>query len=106
MHDGESAAEPTQWDPRRPWGAGRIVLGVSGGIAAYKAVEVCRRLVDAGAHVESGDHRGATRFVGAVTFSAWRPNRSAVALGRARTRSPTPGWASVPTWCRRPATAR
>ena len=32
--------------------AGRtIVLGVSGGIAAYKAVEVCRRLVDAGAHV-------------------------------------------------------
>ena len=29
----------------------RIVLGVSGGIAAYKAVEVCRRLVDAGAHV-------------------------------------------------------
>ena len=29
----------------------RIVLGVSGGIAAYKAVEVCRRMVDAGAHV-------------------------------------------------------
>ena len=29
----------------------RIVLGVSGGVAAYKAVEVCRRLMDAGAHV-------------------------------------------------------
>ncbi len=29
----------------------RIVLGVSGGISAYKAIEVCRRLVDAGAHV-------------------------------------------------------
>ena len=29
----------------------RIVLGVTGGIAAYKAVEVCRRLVDDGAHV-------------------------------------------------------
>ena len=27
------------------------MLGVTGGIAAYKAVEVCRRLVDAGAHV-------------------------------------------------------
>src|SRR5436309_539822 len=27
----------------------RVVLGVSGGIAAYKAVDVCRRLVDAGA---------------------------------------------------------
>ena len=26
----------------------RIVLGVTGGIAAHKAVEVCRRLVDAG----------------------------------------------------------
>ena len=30
----------------------RVVLGVTGGIAAYKAVEVCRRLVDAGAHVQ------------------------------------------------------
>ena len=28
-----------------------VVLGVAGGIAAYKAVEVCRRLVDAGSHV-------------------------------------------------------
>ena len=36
----------------------RIVLGVTGGIAAYKAVEVCRRLVDAGAHVVPGDDRG------------------------------------------------
>ena len=26
----------------------RVVLGVCGGIAAYKAVEICRRLVDAG----------------------------------------------------------
>ncbi|CAN5659454.1 bifunctional phosphopantothenoylcysteine decarboxylase/phosphopantothenate--cysteine ligase CoaBC [soil metagenome] len=48
----------------------RIVLGVSGGIAAYKAVEVCRRLVDAGAHVVPVLTEGATRFVGAVTFSA------------------------------------
>ena len=29
----------------------RVVLGVSGGIAAYKAVDICRRLVDEGAHV-------------------------------------------------------
>jgi phosphopantothenoylcysteine decarboxylase/phosphopantothenate--cysteine ligase len=48
----------------------RIVLGVCGGIAAYKAVEVCRRLVDAGAFVSPVLTRGATRFVGAVTFSA------------------------------------
>lgn len=51
--------------------AGRtIVLGVTGGIAAYKAVEVCRRLVDAGAHVAPVLTEGATRFVGEVTFSA------------------------------------
>ena len=48
----------------------RVVLGVSGGIAAYKAVEVCRRLVDAGAHVMPVLTAGATRFVGPLTFSA------------------------------------
>ena len=48
----------------------RVVLGVCGGIAAYKAVEVCRRLVDAGAHVVPVLTDGATRFVGDVTFSA------------------------------------
>ena len=42
----------------------RIVLGVTGGIAAYKAVEVCRRLVDAGAHVAPIMTEGAQRFVG------------------------------------------
>src|ERR1700732_325613 len=54
--------------PGRP--GPRIVLGVCGGIAAYKAVEVCRRLVDAGAHVVPVLTAEATRFVGAVTFSA------------------------------------
>ncbi len=48
----------------------RVVLGVSGGIAAYKAIEVCRRLVDGGAHVQPVLTRGATRFVGETTFSA------------------------------------
>ena len=48
----------------------RVVLGVSGGIAAYKAIELCRRLVDAGAHVIPVLTPDATRFVGAVTFSA------------------------------------
>jgi phosphopantothenoylcysteine decarboxylase / phosphopantothenate---cysteine ligase len=50
-------------------GAG-VVLGVSGGIAAYKAVEVCRRMVDAGAHVVPVLTEDAQRFVGRVTFSA------------------------------------
>lgn len=48
----------------------RVVLGVSGGIAAYKAVDVCRRLVDAGIHVVPVLTEEATRFVGEVTFSA------------------------------------
>jgi phosphopantothenoylcysteine decarboxylase / phosphopantothenate---cysteine ligase len=48
----------------------RIVLGVSGGIAAYKAVEVCRRLVDAGAHVAPILTEDSLHFVGPTTFSA------------------------------------
>jgi len=48
----------------------RIVLGVSGGIAAYKAVEVCRRLVDLGAHVVPVMTEAAEHFVGPTTFSA------------------------------------
>ncbi len=48
----------------------RIVLGVTGGIAAYKAVEVCRRLVDAGAHVAPVMTAGASRFIGETTLSA------------------------------------
>lgn len=47
-----------------------IVLGVTGGIAAYKAVELCRRLVDAGAHVAPVLTQAATRFVGKATFDA------------------------------------
>lgn len=48
----------------------RVVLGVTGGIAAYKAIEVCRRLVDAGAHVVPIMTDAAQHFVGATTLSA------------------------------------
>jgi phosphopantothenoylcysteine decarboxylase/phosphopantothenate--cysteine ligase len=48
----------------------RVVLGVCGGIAAYKAVEICRRLVDAGVHVAPVLTDDAQRFVGPLTFSA------------------------------------
>jgi len=48
----------------------RIVLGVTGGISAYKAVELCRRMVDAGAIVVPVLTDEAGRFVGDVTFSA------------------------------------
>ncbi|MEO1058959.1 MAG: flavoprotein, partial [Actinomycetota bacterium] len=39
----------------------RVVLGITGGIAAYKAVDVLRRLVDAGAHVVPVMTAGAER---------------------------------------------
>lgn len=48
----------------------RVVLGVAGGIAAYKAVEICRRMVDAGAHVAPVLTQDSLHFVGALTFSA------------------------------------
>ncbi|HUP71292.1 MAG TPA: bifunctional phosphopantothenoylcysteine decarboxylase/phosphopantothenate--cysteine ligase CoaBC [Acidimicrobiales bacterium] len=53
-----------------PLAGRRIVLGVCGSIAAYKAADLCRRLVDAGAHVSPVMTAGATRFLGTVTLSA------------------------------------
>ncbi|MBW7900722.1 MAG: bifunctional phosphopantothenoylcysteine decarboxylase/phosphopantothenate--cysteine ligase CoaBC [Rhodocyclaceae bacterium] len=47
-----------------------IVLGVSGGIAAYKAAELTRLLVKAGAAVQVVMTEGATHFVTPVTFQA------------------------------------
>lgn len=66
--------------PASPLAGRRVVLGVSGGIAAYKAVEVCRRLVDAGAHVVPVLTGGAQRFVGATTFSALASERARTSL--------------------------
>ena len=47
-----------------------VVLIVSGGIAAYKSVEVCRQLVDAGAHVAPIMTSDAEHFIGKTTLSA------------------------------------
>jgi phosphopantothenoylcysteine decarboxylase/phosphopantothenate--cysteine ligase len=47
-----------------------IALGVSGGIGAYKAVEVARGLQKRGHEVVAVMTRNATRFVGEVTFEA------------------------------------
>jgi phosphopantothenoylcysteine decarboxylase/phosphopantothenate--cysteine ligase len=64
-----------------------IALGVTGGIGAYKAVEVCRGLQKRGHDVVAVMTRAAARFVGAVTFEAitrrpvitsqWRPGMNA-----------------------------
>ncbi|MBT8331976.1 MAG: bifunctional phosphopantothenoylcysteine decarboxylase/phosphopantothenate--cysteine ligase CoaBC [Deltaproteobacteria bacterium] len=47
-----------------------IILGVSGGIAAYKSVEILRRLVQAGAGVRVIMTQSAQWFVGPLTFEA------------------------------------
>ena len=48
----------------------RILLGVSGGIAAYKAADLARRLLEAGAEVQVVMTQAAQQFVGALTFQA------------------------------------
>jgi len=48
----------------------RVLLGVTGGIAAYKAAELCRLLVKAGHDVIPVLTPGAERFVTAETFRA------------------------------------
>lgn len=48
----------------------RIVLGVTGGIAAYKAAELTRLFVKAGVTVDVVMTAAATRFVSALTFQA------------------------------------
>jgi phosphopantothenoylcysteine decarboxylase/phosphopantothenate--cysteine ligase len=64
-----------------------IALGVTGGIGAYKAVEVCRGLQKKGHDVVAVMTRSARRFVGPVTFEAitrrpvitsqWKPGMNA-----------------------------
>ena len=58
----------------------RVLLGVTGGIACYKAVSLARLLAQAGAEVDVVLTRGAREFVGDVTFEAvtGRPVHSAL----------------------------
>lgn len=57
-----------------------VVLGVSAGIAAYKAIEVCRRLVDAGVHVAPVLTEATLHFVGRTTFDALGSERAQVSI--------------------------
>ncbi|MBX3698380.1 MAG: bifunctional phosphopantothenoylcysteine decarboxylase/phosphopantothenate--cysteine ligase CoaBC [Dokdonella sp.] len=52
----------------------RVLLGMTGGIAAYKAAELVRRLRDAGAEVRVVMTESAGRFVTALTFQALSGN--------------------------------
>jgi phosphopantothenoylcysteine decarboxylase/phosphopantothenate--cysteine ligase len=59
--------EMENWSPIK---SKTILLGVSGGIAAYKSVELMRLLQRAGAHVQVAMTRNALSFVGSLTFAA------------------------------------
>ena len=52
----------------------RVVLGVSGGIAAYKSAEIVRALVDGGAEVRAVMTPAATRFLAPLTLSVLSKN--------------------------------
>ena len=47
----------------------RVLLGVTGGIAAYKAASLARELQRGGAEVTAVLTASATRFIGADTFA-------------------------------------
>ena len=47
-----------------------IVLGLTGGIAAYKAAELCRALIKEGATVQVVMTEGAEQFITPVTMQA------------------------------------
>ena len=52
----------------------RIIVGVAGGIAAYKAATVVRQLTEAGHSVRVVPTESALRFIGAATFEALSGN--------------------------------
>jgi len=58
----------------------RILLGVTGGIAAYKAAELARRFICAGARVKVVMTAAAREFVGPLTFQALTGERVATAM--------------------------
>ena len=54
--------------PRPPWRGRRVVLGVTGGVAAYKAVQLARDLTRLGALVDTVATRSAASFVAPLSF--------------------------------------
>ena len=54
----------------RPFDNQRVLLGVTGGIAAYKSAWLARLLTQAGAEVDVVLTRAASEFIGAITFEA------------------------------------
>lgn len=69
MTDGPRTERPPR-DPAHPLQGARIVVGVAGGIAAYKAAELVRLFDKAGATVDVAMTARAQKFVGPMTFQA------------------------------------
>jgi phosphopantothenoylcysteine decarboxylase/phosphopantothenate--cysteine ligase len=67
--DGPRTERPPR-DPAHPLQGARIVVGVAGGIAAYKAAELVRLFDKAGARVDVAMTARAQKFVGPMTFQA------------------------------------
>jgi phosphopantothenoylcysteine decarboxylase / phosphopantothenate---cysteine ligase len=61
---------PVVLAPRSPWKGRRIVLGVTGGVAAYKTVQLARDLTRLGGVVDVVPTRSALRFVTPLSFEA------------------------------------
>jgi phosphopantothenoylcysteine decarboxylase/phosphopantothenate--cysteine ligase len=61
---------------RRPFNGRRVVLGVTGGIAAYKSVQLARDLALAGAEVDVVLSAGALEFVRPLSFEALTGRRA------------------------------
>ena len=53
-------------------GGRRVLVGVTGGIAAYKSVELVRRLIEVGAEVRVVMTQAATQFVTPLPFKLYR----------------------------------
>ncbi len=66
----------------------RILVGVTGGVAAYKAAYLARRLVEQGAEVRAIMTTSAERFLGAQTLAAVTGNRPATDLFAGESVSP------------------
>ena len=62
-----SSVEARSIIARRPWDGRRVVLGVTGGIAAYKAIFVARTLTQLGAEVDVVLSEAAQHFVTPLT---------------------------------------
>ena len=82
----------------------RVLLGVAGGIAAYKSAELLRRLTEAGHAVRVLPTASALEFVGAATFEALsgQPVHTGVFTDVPRCRTSDSASRPISWWSRRP----